>query len=97
MSGPIVAASGIPIIAEDLVSNRYVPVLVNVSDWLWPVFSTGAGAFLTPTRDAANLLIAAGGARSSPAGDWASVAAVSLGALAVALAAFWLVARTRSV
>ena len=59
--------------------------------------SGGAGAFLTPTRDAANLLIAAGAARGSPTSDWASVAAVSLGALAVALAAFWLVARTRSV
>ena len=59
--------------------------------------SGGAGAFLTPTRDAANLLIAAGGAHSSPASDWANVAAVSLGALAVALAAFWFVARTRSV
>jgi hypothetical protein len=59
--------------------------------------SAGAGAFLTPTRDAANLLIAAGGAHASPTSDWASVAAVSLGALAVALAAFWLTARTRSV
>ena len=59
--------------------------------------STGAGAFLTPTRDAANLLIAAGGAQASPAIDWTQVAAVSVGALLVALAAFWLTARTRSV
>jgi hypothetical protein len=59
--------------------------------------SGGAGAFLTPTRDAANLLIAAGTGHASPASDWASVAAVSLGALAVALAAFWLTARTRSI
>ena len=59
--------------------------------------SAGAGAFLTPTRDAANLLIAAGGARGSPGSDWISVGAVSLGALTIALAAFWLVARTRSV
>ena len=58
--------------------------------------SSGAGAFLTPTRDAANLLIAAGGAQASPTSDWARVAAVSLGALVIALAAFWLTARTRS-
>ena len=57
--------------------------------------SAGAGAFLTPTRDAANLLIAAGAAHGSPASDWWNVAAVSLGALMIALAAFWLAARTR--
>lgn len=59
--------------------------------------SGGAGAFLTPTRDAASLLIAAGGAHGSPSSDWLNVATVSLGALAVALAAFWLAARTRTV
>ena len=55
----------------------------------------GIGAF-TPTRDAANLLIAAGGGRGSPGADWIGVAAVAFGALAVALAAFWFAARTRS-
>ena len=54
----------------------------------------GAGAFLTPTRDAANVLIAAGAAHASTSSDWLSVGAVSLGALMVALAAFWLTART---
>ena len=53
------------------------------------------GAF-TPTRDAANLLIAAGGGRGSPGADWIGVAAVAFGALAVALAAFWFAARTRT-
>jgi hypothetical protein len=56
----------------------------------------GIGAFFTPTRQAANLLIAAGGGQGSPGADWLGVAAVSLGALAVALAAFWFTARTRS-
>ena len=55
----------------------------------------GIGAF-TPTRDAADLLIAAGGGQGSPAGDWLGALAVALGALAVALAAFWFTARTRS-
>ncbi|MFI4977254.1 MAG: hypothetical protein ACHQC8_01030 [Solirubrobacterales bacterium] len=58
--------------------------------------SGGIGAFFTPTRHAANLLIAAGGGQGSPGADWLSVAGVALGALAVALGAFWLVARTRS-
>jgi hypothetical protein len=56
----------------------------------------GVGAFFTPTRHAANLLIAAGGGQGSPGADWLSVAGVALGALLVALGAFWLVARTRS-
>ncbi len=55
----------------------------------------GAGAFLTPTRDAANLLISAGAGHASPTSDWLSVAVVSLSALMVALGAFWLTARTR--
>jgi hypothetical protein len=59
--------------------------------------SSGGGAFLTPTRDAANLLIAAGAAHGSPQSDWFNVGAVAFSALAVALAAFWLAARTRRV
>src|SRR5581483_7545580 len=54
----------------------------------------GLGAF-TPTYRAANLLIAAGGGQGSPGGDWIAVAAVVLGGLTIALAAFWLSARTR--
>ncbi|MGB0094108.1 MAG: hypothetical protein WBP81_16440 [Solirubrobacteraceae bacterium] len=59
---------------------------------------TNSGGFggLTPTRQAANLLIAAGGGHGSPSSDWLGVTAVALAALAVALAAFWLTARTRS-
>jgi hypothetical protein len=57
--------------------------------------SSGAGA-LTPTRDAANLLIAAGAGQGSPEVDWLGVLAVTVVALAAALAAFWFTARTRS-
>ena len=57
--------------------------------------ATGSLGALTPTRDAANLLIAAGGGHGSPGADWLGVAAFTVGSLAVALAAFWLVARTR--
>ena len=58
---------------------------------------TSQGAFAwTPTRDAANLLIAAGGGQGSPSADWVGMAVVAFGALGVALAAFWHAARTRS-
>ena len=57
--------------------------------------ATGSLGALTPTRDAANLLIAAGGGHGSPGADWLGVAGFVLGSLAVALAAFWLAARTR--
>jgi hypothetical protein len=59
--------------------------------------AAGAGAFLTPTRDAADLLIAAGAAHGSTGSDWLSVGAIAVGAVGVALAAFWLAARTRRV
>ena len=59
---------------------------------------TSSGSLLawTPTRDAADLLIAAGSAIDSPTADWLAVGAAVVGALAVAFTAFWLVARARS-
>jgi hypothetical protein len=50
----------------------------------------------TPTRDAADVLIAAGMGMGSPNADWLAMAAVALGALSIALAAFWFAARTRA-
>jgi hypothetical protein len=50
----------------------------------------------TPTQNAANLLVAAGGGQGSPGGDWIGAALIALAALAVALAAFWSSARTRA-
>ena len=38
--------------------------------------SNGGLANFTPTRDAANLLIAAGGGQGSPASDWLGAVAV---------------------
>ncbi len=61
-----------------------------------PQMTSSGGGTLTPTRDAANLLIAAGAGQSSPQVDWLGVLAVTIGALAAALAAFWFTARTRS-
>ena len=55
----------------------------------------GILALTTPTRNAAKLLIAAGGGQGSPTGDWLAVAGIALGALTVATAAFWWSARAR--
>lgn len=58
--------------------------------------SSGGLSSFTPTQDAASLLIAAGGGQGSPGADWVGVSAVAVLALAVALVAFWLVARSRA-
>jgi ABC-2 type transport system permease protein len=57
---------------------------------------SGGVAQLMPTRKAADVLIAAGAGRGSPASDWIAVALTTLGALLLATAAFWLSARPRS-
>ena len=57
--------------------------------------ASGIGTYL-PTYHAANLLIAAAGGHGSAAADWRGVGAIALGALAIALVAFWLAARARS-
>lgn len=57
--------------------------------------SGGVAAGL-PTRQAADLLIAAGAGQGSPTGDWAVVALTAAGSLAIAFVAFWWAARPRS-
>ena len=58
--------------------------------------SNGSLANFTPTRGAANLLIAAGGGQNSPAGDWLEAGAVAAAGIALALTAFWFAARKRT-
>jgi hypothetical protein len=93
---------GIGALIGSLVSAPLEGSLLVVLVFALDVFSgpqmTSSGGFgsLTPTHQAANLLIAAGGGQSSPSSDWLGVAAVGSGALAVALAAFWFAARSRS-
>lgn len=93
---------GIGAIVGTIVTSPLEGSLVVVLVFALDVFSgpqmTSSGGFgnFTPTYHAANLLIAAGGGHGSPTGDWLGVAAVALGALAVALAAFWFAARARS-
>lgn len=62
-----------------------------------PAMTSGGGlSEFTPTRDAASLLVAAGGGQVSPTSDWLGAAAVALGALIVAYGAFWFSARSRA-
>lgn len=86
------------LVSAPLEGSLLVILVFSVDAFSGPQMTSagGVGAFFTPTRRAANLLIAAGGGQGSPGADWLGVAAVALGALAVALAAFWLAARTRS-
>jgi hypothetical protein len=86
------------LVSAPLEGSLLVILVFSVDAFSGPQMTSagGVGAFFTPTRHAANLLIAAGGGQGSPGADWLGVAAVAVGALAVALAAFWLAARTRS-
>lgn len=82
---------------SDPLSGSLLVVLVFAVDVFSGPQMTSNGLFsYTPTRDAANLLIAAGSGQGSPSGDWINVAASVVVALAVATGAFWLAARTRS-
>ena len=83
---------------RDPLSGSLLVVLVFSLDVFSGPAMTSNGGFgnFTPTRDAADLLIAAGGGQGSPAGDWLGAGTVALAALAIALTAFWLAARKRT-
>lgn len=83
---------------RDPLSGSLLVVLVFSLDvFSGPAMTSNGGlANFTPTRDAANLLIAAGGGQGSPAGEWLGAAGVALVAMAVALTAFGLAARKRA-
>jgi hypothetical protein len=82
---------------SDPLNGSLLVVFVFAADAFSGPQMTSSGLLsYTPTRDAADLVIAAGAGEASPSADWLAMATVALGALAVATAAFWLVARTRS-
>jgi hypothetical protein len=86
------------LVASPLEGSLLVVLVFSVDAFSGPQMtdSGGLGAFFTPTRHAASLLIAAGAGRGSPSADWLGVLAVGVSALGVALAAFWTAARTRN-
>lgn len=79
-----------------LEGSLLVVVLFSVDAFTSPEMTSSDPFAWTPTRSAAEVLIAAGGAQGSPSADWLGMAAVAAGSLAVALVAFWRAARTRS-
>jgi hypothetical protein len=79
-----------------LEGSLLVILIFSVDAFSGPQMTSNGLVAMTPTRNAANLLIAAGGGHGSPGGDWVGALAVALAALLVALAAFWFAARTRS-
>lgn len=83
-------------VTAPLEGSLLVMLVWSLDAFSGPQMTSSGGGLLTPTRDAANLLIAAGAGQGSPEVDWLHVAAVTVVALAAALAAFWLAARTRS-
>jgi len=83
-------------VSAPLEGSLLVILVFAVDAFSGPQMTSSGLLSFTPTRDAADLLIAAGGGQGSPAADWLGMAAIALGALAVALAAFWFAARKRS-
>ena len=82
---------------KDALSGSLLVLLVfSVDAFSNPQMTSSGALSWTPTRAASNLLVAAGGQQGSSTADWLEMAAVALGALAVALTAFWLAARARS-
>lgn len=86
------------LVSDPLGGSLLVLAVFSVDAFSGPQMSSaasGIGTYL-PTYHAANLLVAAGVGHRSPPVDWRGVALIALGALGVALAAFWLSARVRS-
>ncbi|HEX6780624.1 MAG TPA: hypothetical protein VF125_01200 [Solirubrobacterales bacterium] len=79
-----------------LEGSLLVMLVFSVDAFSGPQMTSNGLVSWTPTRNAANLLIAAGGGEGSAGGDWIGSAAVALGALVVALVAFWFAARSRA-
>lgn len=82
-------------VTGELEGSLLVLMLFSLDAFASPEMTSGGAFAWTPTRKAAELLIAAGGGQGSPRADWLGMTIVALGALVVALTAFWAAARTR--
>ena len=91
--GAIVGA----LVSDPLAGSLLVLAVFSIDAFSGPQMTSaasGIGTYL-PTYHAANLLTAATAGQNSPVGDWRGVAAMALGAIIIALGAFWLAARSR--
>ena len=85
------------LVRAPLEGSLLVLLVFSIDSFSGPQMTSGGGlSTWTPTREASDVLIAAGGGMGSPSGDWLAVAATVAGALGVALAAFWFAARSRA-
>lgn len=85
------------LLSDPLEGSLAVAFVFLLDTFSGPGMTDGGGlSQLLPTRDAAELLIAAGAGQGSPAGDWVGAGGVALGALAVAFVVFLFSARARS-
>ena len=86
------------LVSEPLAGSLLVLGVFSIDAFSGPQMTSaasGIGTYL-PTYHAANLLTAAAAGHGSPVGDWRGVAAIALGAILIALGAFWLAARRSS-
>ena len=85
------------LVSSPLEGSLLVVLIFAVDAFSGPSMTSSGGILAYgPTRDATKLLIAAGTGQSSAGMEWWGVAAAVVVALAVALGAFWLAARSRS-
>jgi hypothetical protein len=83
-------------VTDPLNGSLLVVLVFAVDVFSGPQMTSNSLFSYTPTRDAANLLIAAGSGQGSSSGDWINAASSVVVALAVATGAFWFAARARS-
>ena len=86
------------LVSEPLAGSLLVLGVFSIDAFSGPQMTSaasGIGTYL-PTYHAANLLTAAAAGHGSPVGDGRGVASMALGAILIALGAFWLAARRRS-
>ena len=83
-------------VTDPLNGSLLVVLVFAVDVFSGPQMTSNSLFSYTPTRDAANVLIAAGSGQGSSSGDWINAASSVVVALAVATGAFWFAARARS-
>ena len=84
------------LIREPLSGSLLIVLVFSLDVFTGPSMTSSTTFASTPTRDAGDLLIAAGLGEESPAGDWIATMAVAAAGLVVAMLAFWLSARSRT-
>ena len=84
------------LVSGALEGSLLVILLFSVDAFSSPQMTSSGLLSYTPTRDASELLVAAGSGQTSPTVDWLATGGVASLALAIALCAFWLSARSKA-